>query len=310
MSMINDELGPVTLINVYGGLRLELGLFDEYGPNMKAEHVLPKSVKSITDASIAGMTLPDLIAQNADGLILKVTFNMPYDVKQVAGGTTGVSVSGKTITLDYVKMAKSGDHAWTFDSVKSIPKDAFKDVDPKAWYADAVNALAAGGIVNGDGKGNFDPNGNLTLAQLCKIIAVGHGENLGNANGYWAANWINYAVSHGYVAARGAVSGKNWDVQATREQAVVALTLASGRQVGSDAIKSGSIKDWNSITAANRETVLWAYNLGIVQGNPDGTFKPKSSITRAELCQMMYNAHWTVPKSDVGKSGRDELVVK
>ena len=120
VSMITEELGPVRLYSGPDGVSLLVALFDEYSPNMQAEHVVNfDDINSITDSSLTGMTLPDLIAQDAPGLQIKVTFNMPYEVKQVGGGTDGVTVSGKTITLDYVKMIKSGDREWGFDSLKT-----------------------------------------------------------------------------------------------------------------------------------------------------------------------------------------------
>lgn len=47
----------------------------------------------------------------------------------------------------------------------------FDDVPLTAWYAEAVNALAAGGILTGDGKGHFRPNDTITYAELCIILA-------------------------------------------------------------------------------------------------------------------------------------------
>lgn len=120
IDMIQNELGPIYLIKIENGFRLTVGLYDEYGSNMQAEHTVDfNNIDSITDSSLTGMTLPDLIAQNAPGLTIKATFNMPYAVTQIDGDSNGVSVNGNTITLDYVKMAKSGTYAWSFDSIKS-----------------------------------------------------------------------------------------------------------------------------------------------------------------------------------------------
>lgn len=120
IAMVVQEIGPVTLVKIDNGLQLKVKLFEEYGPNMKAEHVVDfGNLDSITDETLAGMTLPDLIAQDAPGLSLTVKFNMPYEVKQVGGGSSGVSINGKTLILDYVKMIKSGENEWTFDIIKS-----------------------------------------------------------------------------------------------------------------------------------------------------------------------------------------------
>lgn len=129
ISMITEEIGPVRLYTGPDGVSLLVALFDEYRPNMKAEHVVDfGNIDSITDETLAGMTLPDLIAQDAPGLSLKVKFNMPYEVKQVGGSNEGVTVNGKTIILDYVKMIKSGDNEWGFDSLKTYSEQQVQPV--------------------------------------------------------------------------------------------------------------------------------------------------------------------------------------
>lgn len=141
ISMITQEIGPVRLYTGPDGVSLLIALFNEYGPNIKAEHVVDfGNIDSITDETLAGMTLPDLIAQDAPGLFLKVKFNMPYEVKQVGGGNEGVTVSGKTITLDYVKMIKSGDDEWGFDSLKTYSKQQTQSVPSQSVEPEKTDA--------------------------------------------------------------------------------------------------------------------------------------------------------------------------
>lgn len=133
IDMIQNELGPIFLTKIENGFRLTVGLYDEYGPNMQAEHTVDfNNIDSITDSALTGMTLPELIAQNAPGLTIKATFNMPYAVTQIDGDSNGVSVNGNTITLDYVKMAKSGTYAWSFDSIKSEEKQQTQAVQSQS----------------------------------------------------------------------------------------------------------------------------------------------------------------------------------
>ena len=49
-------------------------------------------------------------------------------------------------------------------------KITFKDVDASSDMGSAIYKLANNGIINGMGDGTFSPNGNLTRAQLCKMI--------------------------------------------------------------------------------------------------------------------------------------------
>lgn len=47
----------------------------------------------------------------------------------------------------------------------------FTDVPADAWYAEAVNALADGGLIQGDGNGHFNPDGLVTYGELAAVIA-------------------------------------------------------------------------------------------------------------------------------------------
>lgn len=49
-------------------------------------------------------------------------------------------------------------------------KITFKDVDASSGMGSAIYKLVNNGIINGMGDGTFSPNGNLTRAQLCKMI--------------------------------------------------------------------------------------------------------------------------------------------
>ncbi|WP_234414262.1 S-layer homology domain-containing protein [Paenibacillus sp. CAA11] len=265
---------------------------------MKYEHKFPE-FKNLSDKTLQGMTLRDLIAQDVKGLSLKAIFNMPYDVKQIAGGSTGVTVKGKSIHLDYLKMIKSGGREWKFESLKNGGKFSFSDVKSNSWYSKAVNAVSEGGMFSGFSDGAFKPDKAMSLAELFKVIAIGSGELNSNHPVYWAAGYVAFAKANGLVLSDVEETSKYWDTPATREQAVYALAVAANnldKKEVNDTIKSDSIKDWNSIDSRMREMIRFAYNAGIVRGNEDGTFNPKSKITRAEISQILYNINWTKPK--------------
>lgn len=47
----------------------------------------------------------------------------------------------------------------------------FPDVDPDAWYAEAVNAMAANGVIKGGTDGLFRPDAPITYGELVTILA-------------------------------------------------------------------------------------------------------------------------------------------
>lgn len=46
----------------------------------------------------------------------------------------------------------------------------FPDVPPDRWYSEAVEAVAAMGLMIGDENGNFRPNTSLTRAEAAMIL--------------------------------------------------------------------------------------------------------------------------------------------
>ena len=82
---------------------------------------------------------------------------------------------------------------------------------------DAVSLLTTLGIINGKEDGSFfDPNGNVTRAEMAKMISVilnkgtdnndlyvGAASSLTDVKGHWAEGHINYCSSLGIIAGRG-----------------------------------------------------------------------------------------------------------
>lgn len=64
----------------------------------------------------------------------------------------------------------------------------FTDVPDNAWYAEAVNAMADGGVLNGKGNGKFDPDAPVTLAELSTIYCRLMGREVKAEYGHWAGS--------------------------------------------------------------------------------------------------------------------------
>lgn len=55
-------------------------------------------------------------------------------------------------------------------NVNYFGDNQFSDVPEGIWYAEAVNAIASLGLVEGDGEGRFDPDGALTQEQFLTVM--------------------------------------------------------------------------------------------------------------------------------------------
>lgn len=96
---------------------------------------------------------------------------------------------------------------------KTADVSVYSDVDPDAWYADAIAETVAGGIMKGVGGDRMDPNGTVTREQFFVMFARALGiPEADEADrtfadsaqvDSWAAGAVNALVNKGYI--KGAV---------------------------------------------------------------------------------------------------------
>lgn len=117
---------------------------------------------------------------------------------------------------------------------KVSSKSTFMDVPDTLWCAEAVNALASLGIVEGVGNGKFAPNQPITRAEFVTICArftqvSASGETFTDVPAsHWAFDAISTAASFGWV--NGVGNGQFAPNQhITRAQAAVLLNRLLGR---------------------------------------------------------------------------------
>lgn len=204
-------------------------------------------------------------------------------VYQMSGSLDGVSIEGNVLHLDLTEYSD----AKTFYVGGGSP---FTDADTAEWYANAVLACANGGVVRGTGGTSFAPTSPLTISALCQIVARVKGQPVGGE--YWAHDAIAYCISEGFLYPNdGDITAEVYDVQVSRERAI--SVLARAYAPNSEPF-SADIPDVNLISPLYAQDVQNAYHYDICSGIDGlGTFNPKGTLTRAELCQLLYNMQWT-----------------
>jgi hypothetical protein len=115
---------------------------------------------------------------------------------------------------------------------------SFSDIDNTAWYADAVNTLAALNIIVGYPDGSFRPNNNITRAEFVTLVLRFSGAeadmsaptSFGDVTAaHWAYRFINSAVANGWI--QGYEDGTfRPDIHMTRAEAVTITNRMLGRQ--------------------------------------------------------------------------------
>ena len=175
-------------------------------------------------------------------------------------------------------------------SASAAGLDDFSDKD-EIVNKDAVSMLTILGVINGKEDGSFfDPAGNVTRAEMAKMIAtvlnqgadvdglyVGMNTGLTDVKGHWAESYINYCYSLGIIAGRG--NGK-FDPAATvtGNEAAKMLLVAAGYDAQLEGLTGA---DWAIKTASLASTLGIFDNLSVATSDP---------LTRDNAALLIYNA--------------------
>jgi len=135
---------------------------------------------------------------------------------------------------------------------------SFEDVPADAWYATAVNAIAGLNIIEGDGKGAFRPQDEITRAEFVAIGArfakavEGKSTFSDLAGAAWAEDEIATAVGYGWVEGYGEGSFKP-ENSITRAEAATVISRMLEREPDAAYIdaNANSLKSFPDVTAGN-----------------------------------------------------------
>ena len=153
----------------------------------------------------------------------------------------------------------------------------FYDVAASAWYYDAVKYVYDKGLMDGVDTHEFAPNATLTRAMVWTILA--RAEGVDTTGG---ASW--YAKAQEWAVAKGVSDGENPNAAITREQLVTMLY----RLAGSPSV-TGSLTapDASSVSSWAKDAMLWAMNIGLIEGDENGAVTPTATATRAQAAAII-----------------------
>ena len=188
------------------------------------------------------------------------------------------------------------------DGGETCPGRGFADMPAAGNWAHAgIDYCVSHGLMNGVGKGQFDPNGTLTRAMLVTVLYRVQGEpdisGLGNPfedvpDGMWYTEPIIWAASKQVVNGTSATTFEP-DTPITREQIAAILYRYAKEVEGKDVSASAALDgfaDAASVSGYARTPLGWASALGYIKGsNENGTLllNPQGNATRAEVATIL-----------------------
>jgi hypothetical protein len=166
---------------------------------------------------------------------------------------------------------------------------SFGDVGEGHWAYDAVERMAAAGVINGFPDGSFKPSDTVTYGEFIKMayLAAG-GADPGSAKaGNWAGTYYEAAVDAGLFS-KYDIAGAALSYSVPREYMALVLSGVLGDRVIEDYSSiRGNISDVGADTP-HEDDIVKVYAAGLITGYPDGTFKPGGTLNRAEAATVIH----------------------
>ena len=185
-----------------------------------------------------------------------------------------------------------------FANSDNCPSKAFTDLDAKAWYHEGVDYALTNSLMNGVGSGRFEPDGQLTRAQLVTVLYRAAGEpDTGKqvnpftdvADDAWYTKAVIWAANNGIV---NGVAKNTFapDASITREQIATMLYRYAGAEAAKED-KLSAFPDAAKVSDWAKEALNWAVASGLINGvadaNGTANLEPQATATRAQIATIL-----------------------
>ena len=170
----------------------------------------------------------------------------------------------------------------------------FSDVPSDAWYLQALETITQDSrkILQGYTDGTYKPGKMLDVCEFIKCIIAARGFSVENGKTYWAENYIRKAMDYSYIR-KDEFASTTSDPYAGYKRPItrgemarmvvrVLLDAEGDYPFHDEKAIIPLIQDYSSINTEIQPWVIMAYDMGILGGFPDKTFRADNSLTRAE----------------------------
>jgi len=181
------------------------------------------------------------------------------------------------------------------------PNTSFKDIKGH-WSEEYVNYFAERNIINGRTTETFEPDGFIKENEIIKLlmeIIVDNSEKLDlstvnlteNHQEKWYSEYLKQAQKLGIISDKELSVSIEPEAYPEREKIIhlIIRTLEVLEIPLEEDLKvyKGSFSDFDEVDEAFKESVIISNNLGLINGNANGTLTPKREITRGEISKIL-----------------------
>lgn len=244
------------------------------------------------------------------------SINFAYEQGIVAGYADGsFRPNNNLLRQDFFKIVYNmmGAAYWMPGDLELVSLSSFRDVSQLSDYAvTAARVMVTLGIVQGNNQ-RLDPQSNTSRQEAIvmffrayKYMCDWINEQSLNSDSFqlensgysgissWAIREVAVMDELGLIPAR--MSNCNMSANITRAEMCAIAALAYQKATGEQAEPQGS----GYFSDCNDPDVNLAYELGLINGYPDGTFHPTSTLSREEFFKIMANFMGVVgyPRTD------------
>ena len=176
-----------------------------------------------------------------------------------------------------------------------VPNAQFADTQGH-WALESIGRMAGRGILKGYEDGTFGPSKQITRAEFSAVVARAFGfEGSSVASpfkdvelGKWYTEPVVNLYEGGIVTGRPDGTFGVSDSITNQEMAVMLTRSLKAMGVEFEVERNYvPFRDADTISSFAQDAVKELYEVGIINGMPDGTFKPKDSATRAQVAVMV-----------------------
>ena len=177
------------------------------------------------------------------------------------------------------------------------PSEAFQDLDTGRWYHEYTDYVIAKGLMNGMDETHFAPEGSLTRGMLVTALYRLAGEPevtepatfTDVAQGRYYADAVAWAEDLGIVKGITATAFQP-EGTVTRQQAATFLYRYVTEYLEQEAVEGADLTaftDGSKVQDYAKTAMSWAVAEGFFEGYGDGTLRPFTALTRAQMAKLL-----------------------